>query len=405
MLKGKKILVGISGGIAAYKICTLIRLFVKNGAEVRVIMTPSAVNFVSPLTLSVLSKNEVIVNMFPENTDSSKAEKVGAGTWHINLGIWADVFLIAPATANTISKIYAGISDNFLLSVVLASRCPVILAPTMDEDMYLNSITQRNIEGLKSFGYKVINPVEGELASGLYGKGKMPEPQYIFDFTEKILNPRKDLETRRVLISAGPTQEPIDAVRYISNYSSGRMGFELARAAKERGADVTLIAGPVNLNEAPGIIRINVKTSSEMFDAVRKNFRNKELVIMSAAVSDFTPVKFSDRKLKKEELAKNFSLELKKTEDILRYLGENKDGFKLVGFALETDKGIENAKKKMKEKNLDFIVLNNPLVSGAGFISETNIAVIIDKKNIVKLPKMSKYELGNIILDYYLKNL
>ncbi|MCX6161709.1 MAG: bifunctional phosphopantothenoylcysteine decarboxylase/phosphopantothenate--cysteine ligase CoaBC [Ignavibacteriae bacterium] len=405
MLKGKKILVGISGGIAAYKVCSLIRLFVKNGADVRVIMTPSAVNFVSPLTLSVLSKNEVIINMFPENKDLSKAEKVGAGTWHINLGIWADVFLIAPATANTISKIYAGISDNFLLSVALASRCPVILAPTMDEDMYCNKITRRNIEGLKSFGFKVIDPVEGELASGLFGKGKMPEPQSILDFTAKILNPKKDLGGIKVLISAGPTQEPIDAVRYISNYSSGRMGFELARAAKERGADVTLITGPVHLHEAPGVKRINVKTSSEMLDAVRKNFRNKELVIMSAAVSDFTPVKLSDKKLKKEELGTNFSLKLKKTEDILRYLGDNKDGFKLIGFALETDKGIENARKKLREKNLDVIVLNNPLESGAGFISETNIAVLIDNKNIVKLPKMSKYELGNMILDYYLKNL
>ncbi len=397
MLKGKKIIVGISGGIAAYKICNLVRLFIKAGAEVRVIMTPSAVQFVSPLTLSVLSQNPVIINMFPEG-DLSKAETVNAGTWHISNGMWADMFVLAPATANTMAKINAGISDNFLLSAILAARCPVIVIPTMDEDMYNNKATQRNIAALKKDGYRILDPVVGELASGLYGVGKMPEPEEIFDFVEEQFY-EKDLLGKKILITAGPTRQPIDAVRYISNYSSGKMGFELARAAYLRGAEVTLITGPTALHHKKGVNRIDIETGEEMFEAVKKNVKGKDTVIMSAAVSDFKPKEVKENKIKKEDAGKEYNLELERTADILSYLGRNKKGFKLIGFALETDNGVENAKSKLKNKKLDLVVLNNPNVTGAGFGTDTNIASLIDKSTVIDLPLMSKYELANEILN------
>ncbi len=397
MLKGKKIIVGISGGIAAYKICSLVRLLIRQGAEVRVIMTPSAVKFVSPLTLSVLSQNEVVVNMFSE-TDPSKTETVKAGTWHITNGMWADLFVLAPATANTLAKINAGISDNFLLSAVLAARCPVALVPTMDEDMFRNKITQKNISDLKKYGYRVLDPVVGELASGLYGEGKMPEPEAILGFISAQFI-KKDLSGKKILVTAGPTVEPVDSVRYISNYSSGKMGFEIARAALERGADVTLIAGPVSI-EAPGGVKfVGVKTTGEMSAQVKKHSKGKNLIVMSAAVSDFRPKRVTEGKIKKENAS--LFIELEKTEDILKYLGRNKKGYKLFGFALETDNQIENAKRKLKEKNLDLIVLNDPNVKGAGFGTGTNVVTLIDKKSVTPLPLMSKYEAANKILDVF----
>lgn len=404
MLKGKKILLGITGGIAAYKICNLVRLFVKSGAEVKVIMTPAAAKFVSPLTLSVLSKNEVAINMFPEETNYENTESVSAKTWHINFGLWADIFVIAPATANTIAKIVCGISDNFLLSTVLASRCPVIVAPTMDEDMYKNKVTQNNLKKIKELNYDIIDPVEGELASGLFGFGKMPEPEAIFEFVKSKLVKKKDLSGKKVLITAGPTIELIDSVRYISNFSSGKMGFEIARAAAERGADVTLISGPVNL-ETPSLVkRINVSSSVEMFDSVRANMKNKDLIIMSAAVADFKPENTLNRKIKKEKTGKNLELSFVQTRDILKYLGENKKSYFLIGFALETDDGLKNAKFKLVSKKADMIVLNNPKEKGAGFGTDTNILTFVDKKSSRKLPLLSKYEAGNSILDYYIKN-
>lgn len=399
MLKGKKIIVGVSGGIAAYKICNLVRLFKKAGAEVRVLMTPSAVQFVSPLTLSVLSQNPVIVNMFPED-DTSRAETVNAGTWHISSGMWADIFVLAPATANTIAKINAGISDNFLLSAVLAARCPVIVVPTMDEDMYKNRITRRNIASLKTLGFKILDPVEGELASGLYGIGKMPEPEEIFGFVEEQFEP-KDLKGIKILVTAGPTRQPIDAVRYISNYSSGRMGFEIAKAASKRGADVILITGPSGLTAGKNIKRIDVSTSDEMFKAVKDNIKGVKLAVMAAAVSDFKPVKVLENKIKKEKSGA-ISINFVKTTDIASYLGKNKKGFKLFGFALETDNQVENAKRKLKAKNLDMIVLNDPHVKGAGFGTETNVAMLIDKKSEISLPLMPKSELADKILDKFL---
>ncbi len=402
MFKGKKILLGISGGIAAYKICFLVRMLVRNGAEVRVIMTPTAVKFVSPVTLSALSRNEVIINMFPQIEDFGKAEKVETKTWHVNLGLWADLFVIAPATANTIAKIAHGISDNFLLTSVLASRCQVIIAPAMDDDMYKNPATKINLDKIQSLGYKIIEPVYGELASGLTGEGRMQEPEFIFEYLKKFLLKQKDLGGKKILITAGPTIEYLDSVRYITNGSTGKMGFELAKAARDRGADVTLITGPVSLKDIENVKRIDVKTSEEMFKKVKANLRNKDLVVMTAAVEDFKPVTTSGSKIKKEDKEK-FVFEFKKTIDILENTGRNKNGFKLIGFALETDNGPENARRKLRNKNLDMIVLNNPKVKGSGFGTDTNLVTFIDKKKSEELPLMSKFEVGNMILDRYLK--
>jgi phosphopantothenoylcysteine decarboxylase/phosphopantothenate--cysteine ligase len=409
MLKGKKILIGITGGIAAYKICNLVRLFIKAGAEVKVVMTPAAAKFVSPLTLSVLSKNEVAINMFPENENYNKIESVSAKTWHINYGLWADIFVIAPATANTIAKIVCGISDNFLLSTVLAARCPIVVVPTMDEDMYKNKITQSNLKKIKELNFDIIEPVEGELASGLYGLGKMAEPESIFDFVKAKLLKKKDLhgndlKDTKILITAGPTLEPIDSVRYISNYSSGKMGFETARAAADRGADVTLIAGPVNLQTPDSVKRIDVKTTSEMFNSVKKNYKKNDVILMCAAVADYKPVKIYNDKIKKDTSKESLKIELTQTQDILKYLGDNKGNVFLIGFALEVNNEIRFAKEKLRYKNLDMIVLNNPNVEGAGFGTETNVITLIDKKSVKKLPLLSKYEAGNAILDYYIKN-
>lgn len=400
MLEGKKILLGVSGGIAAYKVCYLVRYFVKEGAEVKVIMTPSATKFVSPVTLSALSKNEVLINLVPQE-DPEKAETVDTQTWHVNLGLWADVFVIAPATANTIAKIVHGESDNFLLAAVLSARCPIVVAPTMDDDMYKNKVTQDNISSLKKLGYKIIDPESGELASGLIGIGRMAEPEAIFEFVKDELMRQEDLKGKKVLVTAGPTLEYIDAVRFITNHSSGKMGFAVARAAKERGADVTLVTGKVNLDDIHGVTRLNVETSNEMLDAVKENMKGADAIIMTAAVEDFLPMKSTldrGKKIKKEGQEK-FVFEFGKSPDILDYLGKNKDGFKLVGFAMETDNGEENAMAKLEKKNLDFIVLNNPNTEGAGFGTDTNIVTIIDKDGKEELPLMSKYEVANKIID------
>lgn len=403
MLKGRKILLGITGGIAAYKVCNLVRLFVKEGAEVRVIMTPSATKFVSPVTLSVLSRYPVAINMFPEG-DDVEIEKVELSTWHIDYGMWADVFLIAPATANSIAKMVVGIADNFLLATVLAARCPIVIAPSMDSDMLINPITQKNISLLRERGFGIIEPVEGELASGLIGPGRMPEPEDIYRFLNNYLSKKKDLEGKKVLITAGPTREPIDPVRYISNYSSGKMGYLLAQAATERGARVTLISGPTNLEPPLGVTVIKVTTAEEMFQAVRSNFRNNNLIIMSAAVADFKVKNISERKIKKSSQKANYLLELEETVDILGFLGEHKKKFTLVGFALETDNELENARKKLEKKNLDFIVLNSLKDKNAGFEKDTNVITILNRNGEVKkYDVMSKYEVANVILDYYVK--
>jgi phosphopantothenoylcysteine decarboxylase / phosphopantothenate---cysteine ligase len=402
-VQGKKILLGISGGIAAYKICELVRLFKKDGAEVRVIMTPSAVNFVSPVTLSALSGNEVAINLFP-GQDAATAESIETKTWHVYTGLWADVYLLAPATANTIAKLAAGISDNFLTTTALSVRCPVIVAPTMDEDMYNAEITQANVSSIKEIGYWVIEPESGELASGLKGIGRMPEPENLFQYVDDFIEGNKfNLKDKKILITAGPTYEPIDDVRFIGNYSTGKMGFQLAKAAMQRGAYVTLITGPTLLKSPRNVNRIDVNTSDEMFDAVKSNLAEKDIVIMAAAVADYKPQEVFCGKIKKQKYD-NLQINTIKTVDILKYLGENKKEYKLIGFALESHEGIEYAKDKLKTKNLDLVVLNNPKVEGAGFGTDTNVVQIIDKSmNVTSYEKMSKFEVSMKIFDNILK--
>lgn len=397
MLDGKKIVVGVTGGISAYKTCYVVRGLKKLGADVRVVMTPSATQFVTPLTFSTLSGNEVIVDMFPSSTNQGTDIR----TWHIELAIWADLMIIAPATANTIAKIAHGIADNFLTSLVLAMRCPVMLAPAMDVDMYLNEVTQRNLKILKELGYLIIEPEEGELASGLVGIGRMAEPEKIIEFVKNFFaGVGFDLKGKKILVTAGPTYEPIDPVRFIGNWSSGKMGFAIAKASVHRGADVILISGPTHLNTPKNVKRIDVITSDEMFDAVVKFYDEVDVVIMSSAVADYAPVQKFERKLKKEDLPDEIlELKLKKTKDILKYLGENKKRQILVGFALETDNALENAIQKLKQKNLDLIVLNT-LGEGSGFGYDTNIVTIVSKDGeIENLPKMTKYDVAHKILD------
>lgn len=398
-LNGKKILIGVSGGIAAYKICDLVRLFKKSGAEVKVVMTPSAANFVSPITLSTLSGNEVLINIFPE-VKPEQTESVETKTWHINAGMWADVYLIAPATANSLAKITQGFCDNFLTAIVLAARCPVILAPSMDEDMFKNEVTARNISLLKERGYFIIEPETGELASGLHGIGRMPEPQTLFNYVSDFLKGEyRDYSGKKVLVTAGPTYEPLDDVRFIGNYSSGKMGFQIARAAALRGAEVTLLSGPSALETPRNVKRIDVKTSDDMYSEIKKNYLSYDYIIMSAAVADFKPKSRIKGKIKKES-KKDFVIETEKTRDILEFLGKNKGNYKLTGFALETDNGVENAKEKIKNKNLDLIFLNNPNDEGSGFNTDTNKGKLIDtNNNITDLPLMSKFDLANKILD------
>ena len=397
MLRNKKILIGVTGGIAAYKIPQLVRDFKKSGAEVKIVMTDSATEFVTPLTLSTLTQNEVVVGSFPKLAKNI----LQASTWHIDLAQWADAMLIAPATANTIAKLAFGIADNSVTTLAIAMRVPVMLSPSMDVDMWNHPITQSNISQLQQLGYQILQPAEGELASGLTGAGRLPDIPKIQQSIENLLTDTyRDLQGKKILITAGPTYEPIDPVRFIGNRSSGKMGFALAAAAVHRGAEVTLVTGQTHLTTPRLVKRIDVATAEQMYNAVMKNRHDKDGIIMAAAVADFTPVKIYNQKIKKEIQYKNqFVIELKPTKDILRELGTQKGNTILVGFAVETENELKNAKMKLSGKNLDAIVLNNPTEDGAGFDVETNIATFIPKKGKVeKLPKMSKYQLANQIL-------
>lgn len=391
-------MIGVTGGIAAYKIPQLVRDFKKNGAEIKVVMTDSATEFVTALTLSTLTQNEVVVGSFPRLTESI----LQASTWHIDLAQWADVMLIAPATANTIAKLSYGIADNSVTTLALAMRGPVMLSPSMDVDMWNHPITQSNISQLQQLGYHILQPAEGELASGLTGAGRLPDLPKIQQSIENLLaETNRDLIGKKILITAGPTYEPIDPVRFIGNRSSGKMGFALAAAAVHRGAEVTLVTGKTHLTTPRLVKRIDVVTAAQMYNAVMKNKHNKDSIIMAAAVADYTPVKFYNQKIKKNLQDKNqFIIQLKPTKDILKELGTKKGKTVLVGFAVETENEIKNAKMKLYDKNLDAIVLNNPTEDGAGFDVETNIAIFIPQKgNVEKLPKMSKYQLAHQILQ------
>ena len=394
MLKGKKILVGITGGIAAYKTATVIRLLVKEGAEVRTIMTASAKQFITPLTIATLSKNPVLTDFF-NPTD---------GNWnsHVDLGIWADLFLIAPATANSIARMANGIADNLLLTTYLSARCPVFVAPSMDMDMLGHPATIKNIGTLKSFGNFILEPASGELASGLSGKGRMAEPENIVKELDLFFSKKKSrqpLKGQKVLINAGPTREPIDAVRFISNHSSGKMGLALAEAAYRYGAEIELVLGPVSLDPPSYIHTINVNTAAEMSDECISRFPSCNIAILSAAVADYTPGKAFAGKLKKvnEEL----SIQLKPTTDIALALGKMKKASQiLAGFALETEDPITNARKKLTGKNFDLIILNDLNDRGAGFGHDTNRITIIDRQNnIDKFELKTKTEVAFDILD------
>ncbi len=391
VLEGKKILLGITAGIAAYKTASLVRLFIKAGAQVKVIMTPSAKEFITPLTLSTLSKNEVISTFTNEEDENA--------TWnnHVELGLWADFMLIAPATANSLSKMASGSSDNILLATYLSAKCPVYFAPAMDLDMYLHPATKNSLETLQSFGNIMIPAESGELASGLVGEGRMAEPENIVEFIEKDLYSQLPLRNKKILITAGPTYEAIDPVRFIGNHSSGKMGFELAREASRLGAEVVLITGPTHLQiSSAGIQLVRVTSAQEMFDAVHTYFEVQDVVIAAAAVSDYKPKQVVDQKIKKKDA--NLNIELVPTQDILGSLGKIKNHQKLIGFALETNNEVENAKSKLQRKNLDFIVLNSLQDKGAGFKKDTNKISIIYENEIKNFGLKSKTEVAQDIL-------
>jgi len=372
MLQDKNIVLGICGSIAAYKSALLVRLLVKAGANVQVVMTPDATSFITPLTLSTLSKKPVLVEYAKPET----------GEWnnHVELGLWADLFLIAPASANTLAKMANGQSDNLLTAVYLSAKCPVYFAPAMDLDMWKHPATQQNIQQLQSYGNIMIPPVSGELASGLYGEGRMAEPEEIISFLTSEIKKKLPLVNQKILVTAGPTYEAIDPVRFIGNHSSGKMGFAIADQLAAMGAEVTLVAGPtLQVSGQKGIKRLNVTSAADMLEACLKYYKTAKACIMCAAVSDFTPVNISAQKIKKQDAGLN--IELKKTTDILKTLGEQKQsGQILVGFALETNNEEENAIDKLKRKNLDFIVLNSLNDKGAGFKTDTNKITIIDNQ-------------------------
>ncbi len=397
IINGKKIVLGVTGCIAAYKSAYLVRDLIKRGAEVKIVMTPAATEFITPLTLSTLSNNNVIVNTFPDSPNSNTS----INTWHIDLAQWADLILIAPATVNTVAKIACGFADNALTTLVSAARSLVLIAPAADVDMYQNPITQENILKLESLGYYVIPAEEGDLASGLSGYGRLASLNKITDTVELLLsNHKKDLPGKRILVTAGPTYEDIDPVRFIGNRSSGKMGFALAKASYLRGADVTLISGPSSEKAYPEIKKVNVRSSNEMKKSVEKELKNNDILIMASAVADYKPAKTESKKLKKEQ--KLSELKLFPTEDILASI--KKDKKIVVGFALETDNELTNAKKKLKEKDLDLMILNSLKDKKSGFEFDTNKITILKKTGkTIKLPLMSKFQTANKILDEILK--
>ncbi len=394
MLSGKKIVLGITAGIAAYKTTFLVRLFVKAGAEVKVVMTPSAKEFVTPLTLSTLSKNEVHSSFTNEDDENAQWNN------HVALALWADFFIIAPATANTLSKMAHGTCDNLLLAVYLSAKCPVYYAPAMDLDMYQHPSTKETFEKLTSFGNIQIPATHGELASGLVGQGRMAEPEDIVAFIEKDIAEKLPLRGKKVLITAGPTYEAIDPVRFIGNHSSGKMGYAIADEAANLGAEVILVSGPSSvLLKNPTVHKISVTSAQEMYVSVHEHFSQCDVAILSAAVADYRPVSVASEKIKKKE--GNLTLQLEKTQDILASIGKIKEKQFLVGFALETQNELENAKIKLEKKNLDLIVLNSLRDKGAGFKGETNKVTFVAKDNkVVPFSVKPKTEVAKDILQY-----
>ena len=392
MLRGKHIILGVTGSIAAYKAATLTRLLVKEGASVKVVMTPLAKEFITPLTMATLSKSPIMVDFYnPENGDWNS---------HVDLGLWADLYLIAPASANTIGKMAGGIADNLLLTTYLSAKCPVMVAPAMDLDMYKHPATQRNLKVLQSFGNIIIEPESGELASGLIGKGRMEEPEKIVSFITDYFARQADFKDKKVVVTAGPTYEKIDPVRFIGNYSSGKMGLAIAEELAGRGAEVVLVCGPVNLKTCHSAIRrVDVESAAQMYEVTSKEFVNSDVAVLSAAVADFTPKEKADHKIKRGK--DDLLLELLPTKDIAAELGRIKTASQLlIGFALETNDEEVNALSKMQRKNLDMIVLNSLNDKGAGFSVDTNKVTILDKagdKTVYELK--TKVEVAKDIVD------
>lgn len=398
MLENKKIVLGITGGIAAYKACNLARLLIKKGAEVQVVMTPSAKEFITPLTLSTLTHKPVVSEFFDRRD----------GSWHshVDIGLWADAMIIAPATASSIGKMANGIADNMLITTYLSMKAPVFVAPAMDLDMYAHPSTQQNIKKLSTYGNHIIEPGTGFLASKLEGKGRMEEPEKIVEVLEKHFSKQQSLTGKSVLITAGPTYEKIDPVRFVGNYSSGKMGYALAEACAKQGAEVTLVSGPVMLQtKHPAIRRIDVESAQEMYDAATTHFPQADIAILSAAVADFTPETTADKKIKRK--GDELVLNLRPTHDIAAALGAIKNENQLlVGFALETDNEVQNAQDKMKRKNFDFIVLNSLQDKGAGFRVDTNKITIIDRQQgTTAYETKSKQEVAEDIIEYIVSKL
>jgi phosphopantothenoylcysteine decarboxylase/phosphopantothenate--cysteine ligase len=404
ILSGKNILLGITAGIAAYKTASLVRLFIKAGANVKVVMTPASKDFITPLTLSTLSKNPVH-SSFTNEEDAMPVGRQENAVWnnHVELGLWADFFVVAPATANTLSKMANGVCDNLLMATYLSAKCPVYFAPAMDLDMYKHPTSVQSFKALKSFGNIMIPATSGELASGLVGEGRMAEPEAILSFIENDILGQLPLQGKKVLITAGPTYEAIDPVRFIGNHSSGKMGFEIAKAAANLGAEVTLVSGPTHEQVSNNSITIyRVTNALEMYTEVHNHFKDVDIAILSAAVADYKPKIVASQKIKKKETS--FTIELEKTEDILASLGNIKKKQFLVGFALETNNELENAKSKLKAKNLDLIVLNSLNDIGAGFGVSTNKVTFITKSNTVIAQELkSKTEVAQDLMQQIIK--
>jgi phosphopantothenoylcysteine decarboxylase/phosphopantothenate--cysteine ligase len=395
MLKGKKIVLGITGSIAAYKSCYIIRGLIKAGAEVQVVITPSGKEFITPITLSTLTQKPVVSEFFSQRD----------GTWnsHVKLGLWADAMLIAPCTASTLGKMANGVADNMLVTTYLSMKAPVFIAPAMDLDMYQHPTTLQNMNRLRSFGNQIIEPQSGFLASGLEGKGRMEEPENIVAYLDRFFE-NKDLQGKHILITAGPTYEKIDPVRFIGNYSSGKMGFALAEECERRGAEVTLIAGPVSMKCSTGIHRIDIESCEEMYNAATTHFPQADAAILCAAVADFRPEDIASEKIKRGE--DDLTIRLKPTHDIASHLGQmKKQGQVLVGFALETNDEVVNAQKKLQKKNLDFIVLNSLQHKGTCFQSDDNQISILSSNGQVDFDKKPKDEVAKDIVDELVKRL
>lgn len=389
MLKGKSVLLGVTGSIAAYKSATLAHILHKAGCDVNVIMTENATEIIAPLTFERLTNNKCIVDTFDKTTQYDVK--------HISIAKKADMVIIAPATANIIGKLANGIADDMLSTTVMACKCPVYIAPAMNTAMYDNPIVQHNINKLKTYGYIFIEPQSGLLACGDVGRGKMEEPEIIAEYAYKEIACEKDLKDTKILITAGATCEPIDPVRYITNHSTGKMGCALAKQAMLRGADVTLICGSISVEPPLFVKLIRVSSAEEMFEAVKKEYKDCDVVIKSAAVADYTPATTADNKIKKSDF--DLKIDLKRTTDILKYLGENKEKQILCGFSMETENLVSSSQAKLEKKNLDIIAANNLKVKGAGFGTDTNVVTLITKDSVVELPIMTKSEVADKILD------